>query len=303
MTNAYADITTLKSTSHLNITGTTFDIRLRQLLETVSRQIDGYCNRHFFSLETTRTFDGNGFTELHIPDLISVTSLKTDDNVDRTYETTWATTDYLLYPQNADPTQRWGSPYTRVLVDLEAGTRSRFQVGNQTVQIAGKWGYKEFTEDSGADINQVGGLNSSDTSVTVTDGSKFDEAQTIRIDSEQLYITGTSTLTVIRGVNGTTATSHVDASDINVFRYPDPVTQACLMQAARLWKRKDVSLATRGQTPYSRSSEGRQPGNPRANSLQQVLQGFHPGIRGHRPRHSPSPHRPQKRPIKGLRRV
>ncbi len=257
MTNAYADITTLKSTSHLNITGTTFDIRLRQLLETVSRQIDEYCNRHFFSLETTRTFDGNGFTELHIPDLISVTSLKTDDNVDRTYETIWATTDYLLYPQNADPTQRWGSPYTRVLVDLEAGTRSRFQVEDQTVQIVGKWGYKEFTEDSGADINQVGGLNSSDTSVTVTDGSKFDEAQTIRIDSEQLYITGisTNTLTVIRGVTGTTATSHVDASDINVFRYPDPVTQACLMQAARLWKRKDVSLATRGQTPYSRSSK------------------------------------------------
>jgi len=257
MTNAYADLTTLKSTSHLNVTGTSFDTRLRQLLETVSRQIDRYCNRHFFTLEVTKTFDGDGSAELHVPDLISVSSLKTDDNVDRTYETTWATTDYLLYPQNADPTQRWGSPYARVLVDTDAGNQSRFQAGKQTVQIAGKWGYREFTEDSGADINQAGGLNSSDTSVLVTDGSKFDVAQTIRIDSEQLYITAisTNTLTITRGVNGTTAASHVDASDIKAFKYPDPVTQACLMQTARLWKRKDVSMATRGPTPHSRSSK------------------------------------------------
>ena len=34
-------------------------------------------------------------------DLLSVTTLKTDEDGDRTYEITWATTDYDLMPYNA----------------------------------------------------------------------------------------------------------------------------------------------------------------------------------------------------------
>ena len=60
MTNAYADLTTLKSTGVLNISGTGYDTRLRELLEAASRLIDRYCNRHFWVLHTTRKFDGAG---------------------------------------------------------------------------------------------------------------------------------------------------------------------------------------------------------------------------------------------------
>ena len=135
MTNAYADLTTLKSAGVLNITGTGYDTRLRELLETVSRLIDRYCNRHYYVLVTTRKFDGDGGTDLVVQDMISVTSLKTDDNKDRTFETTWAATDYLLYPANAEPTKVWGGPYTRVLVDLEAGNEDVFTQGSRPSRL------------------------------------------------------------------------------------------------------------------------------------------------------------------------
>ena len=246
MTNAYADLTTLKSSGVLNISGTGYDTRLRELMETSSRLIDRYCNRHFHVLSTTRKYDGDGGTELLVQDLIAVTSLKTDDNKDRTYETTWAATDYLLYPSNAEPTKPWGRPYTRILVDTEAGNEDVFTAGMQTVEIVGKWGYREVTEDSGADINEGGTLSATDTVLTVTDGSKFSVGQTILIESEQLYITAISTnnLTVTRGVNGTTGATHADSTDINIYKYPEPVVQACLMQTSRLWKRKDSGFTS-----------------------------------------------------------
>ena len=125
MTNAYADLTTLKSSGMLNITGTGSDARLLALLEDVSRWIDGHCNRHFYVLETTRTFNGGGL-ELLVPDLISITSLKTDENRDRVYELTWAGGDYLLYPLNAEPQQPWGRPYSRVLWIPRPGPRRPF---------------------------------------------------------------------------------------------------------------------------------------------------------------------------------
>ena len=253
MTNAYADLTTLKSAGVLNITGTGYDTRLRELLESVSRLVDQYCNRHFYVLVATRKFDGDGGTELHVRDLISVTSVKTDDNKDRTFETTWAATDYLLYPSNADPTKPWGRAYSRVLVDTEAGNEDVFTSGMQTVEIDGKWGYCEVTEDSGADINEGGAFSASDTTLTVTDGSKFAVGETVLIESEQLYITAISTndLTVTRGVNGSTAASHADSTDISIYRYPEPVGEACLIQASRLWKRKDSGFTSSAGLPQT----------------------------------------------------
>ena len=253
MTNAYADLTTLKSTGALNIAGTGYDTRLRELLEAASRLIDRYCNRHFWVLNTTRKFDGNGTDSLLVPDLLSVTSLKTDDNKDRAFETTWAATDYLLYPPNAEPTKPWGRPYSRLLVDIEAGNEDAFTTGRQTVQIDGKWGFRDLTEDSGADINEGAQYSATDTTLTVTDGSKFAVGETLLIESEQLYITAISTndLTVDRGVNGTTAAVHADSTDISTYRYPEEVVVACLLQTSRLWKRKDSGFSSSVGLPQS----------------------------------------------------
>ena len=139
------------------------------------------------------------------------------------------------------------------MVDTEAGNGDVFTAGMQTVQVDGRWGYREITEDSGADINEGAQFSVTDATLTVTDGSKFAVGQTILIDSEQLYITAIATndLTVTRGVNGTTAATHPDAADINIYTYPGPVAEACLMQTSRLWKRKDSGFASRVGLPQT----------------------------------------------------
>lgn len=249
MTNVYADLTTMKSAGVLNITGSSFDARLLALLEDVSRWIDSYCNRHFYVLETTRVFDGGG-QELQVPDLVSVTTLKTDEDRDRTYELTWPVGDYLLYPLNAEAQQPWGRPYSRVLVDTEAGTKAAFPAGKSTVEIAGKWGFREVLEASGANINEIAGYGSSDTILTSTDGSKFAAGQTVQIESEQLFVAAVSgnDLTVERGVNGTAAVAHGDATAILVYRYPGSVVEACFLLASRFWSRRGGDLVSGGRS-------------------------------------------------------
>ncbi len=245
MTNAYADLATLKSAGVLNISGAAYDSRLLDLLEAVSRLIDHYCNRRFYVVEESRFFDGDGGKELGVPDLISVTSFKTDDDRDRNFETSWAATDYLLYPPNAQPDRPWGRPYTRALVDPDAGSKSLFPAGLRTVEVTGKWGYREATEDTGAAINEGRALSAADTALPVTDATKFSAGQTLLLDSEQLYVTAASAneLTVDRGINGTTPALHPDGSRIFKHLYPNEVTEACLIQTSRLWKRRDAGLA------------------------------------------------------------
>ena len=47
--NAYVTLDILKSGAVLDIAGSEDDGRLLMLLESVSRQVDAYCNRHFFT--------------------------------------------------------------------------------------------------------------------------------------------------------------------------------------------------------------------------------------------------------------
>ena len=241
MANAYADLDTLKSPAVLNLTGSTFDSRLLALLEDVSRWIDTHCNRHFFVLTATRRFDGPGGTQLRISDLISLTTLSSDEDQDRVFEITWSSSDFLLYPLNAEPLQPWGRPYSRILVDVAAGSRASFPFGPSTVEITGRWGFREETQDSGADINEGATFSASDTLLTVTDGTRFAPGKTVLIDTEQLYITAISgnVLTVSRGVNGTAAATHSDGTDISIFDYPGPVVEAYLLRTSRLWRSRD----------------------------------------------------------------
>ena len=214
----------------------------------MSRLVDRYCNRHFFELSATRKFDGAGTASLLLPDLISIdaSGLKTDDNKDRTFEVTWAATDYLLLPSNADPATAGNPlshPYNAIEVDLDAGTKSEFALGRQTVQVAGKWGWWRHLKRASETANAV--ADATTTSVTVSSRADVEAGHTLLIDSEQLYVQSYSgdTLTVIRGVSGTTAESHSSGAVIDIYEYPGPIVEATIIQAARLWRRKDSAFA------------------------------------------------------------
>lgn len=234
----YGDLTKLKDTSLLNdpAGGAGDDDELFQLLLAASQGVEDYCNRHFHALTATRRFDGDGGTELVVPDLISVTSLKSDDDNDGTYETTWAATDYQLMPLNADPAQHWGSPHHAIRV-LKRGAKQQFAAGQARYQVAGVWGYRNTVEASGS--LTTGSISSSATSCTVTAGTDFAIGQTVVIDSEQMLVVNVAgtTLSVARALNGTVAAAHGTSVGVFIQRWPAPVERATLMNAARIWTR------------------------------------------------------------------
>ena len=257
MTNAYCDLATLKSPGALNISGSVYDQRLLSLLEEASRWIDDYCNRHFFALEATRQFEASrwsaGLQQLLVPDLISVASVrvaaKEEEGNAQEDGHGWRTATYRLYPLDAAPDQPWGRPYTRLAIErplerpIEQQGLSRLcrNDGHALVEVAGRWGYRQVTEERGVSIATGAELGPGDTTMTVTAvaaGTAFAAGQTLAVEQEQVYVTAVDgqQVTVERSINGSKATGHSPATAIGVYRYPGPVAEACLQLAAGWWQ-------------------------------------------------------------------
>ncbi|HXG36524.1 MAG TPA: hypothetical protein VNL15_06120 [Dehalococcoidia bacterium] len=240
MPNLYASLADIKATLG-GITGTTRDAELLSLLEDISRAIDEETGRHFYSVIATRLYDGSGNDKLWLfDDLISVTTLKVDEDGDLVYEKTLtANTDYWLYPDNPLA----NTPYYRIDINPESSNISAFPSGRRRVQLVGKFGYSEETQSAGTLGAAI--LNATDTSVTMLAGHSVNAGDTIIVDSEQMYVSAvaTNTLTVTRGVNGTTAAAHSNGAAVSKRRYPRPIERAVLLQVARFHQE--------GQTGFS----------------------------------------------------
>ena len=225
--------------------GTAYNTRLLGIIESVSRQVEVFCNRVFYFYNETKKFNGDGSNEMFTPDLINIGTLQEDNNYDGTMDTNWASTDYLMQPSNAAPTSDWGRPYSRVIVNpMSNGAQDVFLIGMQNYQIVGTWGFRKLTKDSGLN----GTLADGTTGALVLTGSAsgtIDVGHMLLVDAEQVYVTaysGTSA-TVERGKNGSTGTAHAGV-DVNIIQYPGPISEAVLIQSARLWKRKDSGFAS-----------------------------------------------------------
>jgi len=117
----------------------TEDTLLEDMVMAASRTIDNDTSRRFFttSSDETRTYQATSFDSLCFIDILSVTSLKTDDDGDGVYETTWATTDFFLAPFTAALD---GKPYT--VIHTTPNGSYTFPVGAYAgVQVVGKFGY------------------------------------------------------------------------------------------------------------------------------------------------------------------
>ena len=247
MPNAYGDLTTLKSAGFLNVPDDAHDERLLGLLEATSRWIDGYCDRQFAAIREERRFDGTGKAALAVPDLISVSSMRVRETASGKSES-WPSSRWLLYPLNAAPEEPGGRPYTRIVA---AGDGRRFPLSRGGVSVRGVWGYGDVREDLGLQVTAGAAVAKGDMTVKVAaaDGTMpagLTPGHTVRIGSEQMYVTDavvdttakTLTLTVQRGVNGTTVAAHAVGAGVSVYRYPRGVTEACLLQAAVRWRER-----------------------------------------------------------------
>lgn len=119
-----------------------------------SREIDGYCNTRFWKDGTVvaRTFMPDSLTVLELgddpfcPGIADTAGLiiRTDASGDGVFETTWASTDFQLLPQNAAYAYPEARPWTTVRA---VGTRTFPWLVNtwltrlDRVQITALWGW------------------------------------------------------------------------------------------------------------------------------------------------------------------
>lgn len=121
------------------------DVEILGSCRAVARWIDKrYCQRHFYRITATRTFPATDPYCLKIPDLVSVTSLKTDNDGDGVFETTWSAGDYELLCSNAlAEIEPW--PYDEVNAigqyQFPVSYGSTRGVRRNRVQIVGVWGW------------------------------------------------------------------------------------------------------------------------------------------------------------------
>lgn len=231
------------------------DAVLDAILEAVSREIDLWTGRQFWAVRQTRYFTPTRADCLLLPpgtDLLAVTTLKTDDGGDRTYETTWATTDYDLEPihaaQMSPPRPFWE------IVTAPNGSYA-FPTIRRGVEIAGKWGYYDVLETSTATV--VEAVDTSETTIDVSDAAALKVGQVIEIDSERMEISAATvntaptedTITVTRAVNGTTAAAHDTAAAIRVATFP-VIAEAAFHQVQLLFRSPSAPLGMQGAPEY-----------------------------------------------------
>lgn len=145
ITNGYCSLAELKARLGLPASDTADDAVLEAVIEAASRAIDNYCSRRFFAAADTRYYTAEAGDILFIDDVISVSSLTTDDDGDRTYETTWATGDYDLEPYNAQA-ETPARPYTYLRTTPQG--RYAFPTGRKGVKIVGSFGYASTAPDA-----------------------------------------------------------------------------------------------------------------------------------------------------------
>jgi len=240
--NTYVGIDDLKS--RMGIAGTTNDGILWATLNAASRAVDRHCNRRFFAMDDVRLFDVENVDSVSIPDLASVVEILEDCDGDRVFESTRPVSDYALYPLNASPESSTGRPYSEIRSDLGVASEG-FAIGRSRLSIEGRWGYRFHTAESGSVVSTGGGISSTVTVVPVDAVTEIQAGMTIVVEDEQMFIrqvNGTN-LTVKRGVNGSAAGTHADATAISFVVFPAEVSEATALLAARFWKSKDATSA------------------------------------------------------------
>lgn len=145
ITNGYCTRDELKGNVTIDTTDVLDDTRLDGVIEAASRNIDRYTRRHFYKSATdeTRYYTPTNARLVLIHDLVSITSLKTDDSGARDYGTTWSSSDYDLGPDNAALD---GWPYTSITVTPN-GLYRFYPRYSRSVQITGIFGWPAVPAD------------------------------------------------------------------------------------------------------------------------------------------------------------
>ena len=203
-------------------------------LAAVSRRIDAWCARSQFGSGFgprlgTNVYDGQSESRLYLgDDLISYTSGTVAGQTGGTGVAIVESTDFYLEPASRAQ-KRWLRLHGLTSVTVGAGYR--------IWSLLGSWGY----EDRRVTLTTLGAAISSTTATTITLAAAGSPGMTLLVDSEQMYMTaGTTTATVTRGANGSTAATHSNGATVQRYLYDAAAHDVCLRLYLRRWRGRDA---------------------------------------------------------------
>jgi hypothetical protein len=225
---------------------TTYDDALLRYAHMLSRFVDQHCERVFYPASAVKQLTGNGKGVLRIRDALSISQLRYSEDYGATYTALAQSGNWHLARSGdfAHP----GS-YDQIVIDPNGTILGAWPTGILALEATGIWGYADDRDEAWEDsLDEVedNPLTSGATEVTVNDADgasstgtapRFMAGQLLRIQSEYFEVsavnTTTNKLTVVRARNGTTAASHVQNTQIDVWRPPEPVRAAAQITVVR----------------------------------------------------------------------
>lgn len=234
----YGDYTVLADVRarYLDVTATTDDVLLTDLIHSTSREIDAITNRHFYPLIDTLEYDMPARYQDWLyfdDDLLELTTLTNGDGTDFT------TGQYKVYPLNKYPKQK---------VKILSSSSEQWQsdsLGDSegVISAVGVWGYHaDYTGAwvSAATVADATGINALATSVTVATGT-IKAGWLLKIGAEYIYASAvatgaTDTVTIVRGVNGSTAAIHATAAAISGWKIDERLEMLCRVAVAAYYR-------------------------------------------------------------------
>ena len=217
--NYYLTVSAVKR--HLGISSSDDDAALAEYIEAASREVDAFCRRYFYTASETRLIEPQSGTMADIDDLLTIVTAELIDPEDSSVAAVeYAAAQYQLQPLNN---------YPKLRLKLHSTAPQAWVAGTASLRIEGVWGYGDGTDDPWLAQSLTGTVASTTgTALTISVSAGLERGQTIKVGSEQMFVSSvaTTTATVRRGVNGTTAATH-SAAAISLAQYPAQIKQAC----------------------------------------------------------------------------
>jgi hypothetical protein len=150
ITNGYCTLAEIKA--FVNIVDSNDDNELEDAVNSASRQIDAYCGRKFYADGSTsaKVYRTRNPYMVVVDDISTSTGLvlKYDDSDDGIYETTVASTDFILLPLNGEAFGINGLGFTSIelLTDGPHEFPTTHTNNRPRVQVTANWGFAAVPE-------------------------------------------------------------------------------------------------------------------------------------------------------------
>ena len=241
--NHYITLVTIKSLLGIDPSNTDSDQTLTDQIEQASRacELPTVCNRHFYVRTGSRTILPESTDCVILPDLLSVTSIGQDSDMDGGVDIEWDDADYFLEPFSRFP---------KLLLKTKPLGLNAISVWQPFI-IVGDWGYGDgLSADPWESLGIAFTLaTAAATTATISAVGALVAGMTVKVESEQMFVVSVSPTgatiqaTVKRGVNGTTAAVHA-AADGSMALYPAELVSEINRTVGRLFQTRRASHLT-----------------------------------------------------------